>query len=253
MKFTIIISGLSVLISAFTVDADMFLRYKKATDAYKVAGSEVPATTGESKAWISKEMAAFDDGEGHRSIMHFTKRTLTVIDIGNKQYSVINIDSVGSMINSAIAQGMGNDEDAEAMNAMMQGMMGDMLKSAMTVKKSAERQKIGAWNCTRYDITLSNMAGKTVSEMWITKEIKCDPAYFNMLKNGMLALMPGFGSIAEEMKKIDGIPVKTVTKAAAMNVSITSTETLLESAEKAAPAGTYSIPKGFELQSYDEE
>ena len=227
------------------LNADTYLRYKKTTDPYTAGGKEVPASTGHSVAWIGKTVAAYDDGEGTRSIVHFKKRTLTVLDLADKKYSVMYLDSMGTMFENAVNSAAGNSEQAEAMKAMMQGMVGEMLKSAVSIKNSGEKKKIGSWNCVRYDVSMSIMTGGTNSEVWVTRDIKIDPALFNMVKNGVLARMPGFSAIAEELKKVEGVPVKTVTRSQTMNTTVTSTELLKEYAEKPAPAGIYDIPESF--------
>lgn len=228
-----------------SLQADTYLRYKKTTDPYTAGGKDVPGTTGESIAWIGKKAAAYDNGEGTRTIIHFKERTMTVLDKADKQYSVMHLDSIGTMIDNAMKNATETPEQAAAMKQMMQGMMGDMLKGAMKVTQNGEKKKIGSWNCERFDVTLSIMGGASESEIWVTKEIKADPTWFNMMKNAMLAQMPGFGDISEELKKVEGIPVKTVTHSKAMNTTITSTEVLQESAEKKAPAGMYSVPKDY--------
>ena len=123
----------------------------------------------------------------------------------------------------------------------------------MTVKKTSEQQKIGAWQCTKYLADIKMVMGSTASEMWLTDQIKIDPASFNMLKNGLMALLPGFSDVKKEIEKIKGIPVKTVSKTQAMNTTITSSELLLESTKKAAPQGIYSIPKGFKEKTIGSE
>jgi hypothetical protein len=122
----------------------------------------------------------------------------------------------------------------------------------MTVTKTDEKKKIGSWMCTKYSINLNVVMGMTESETWITKDITIDPTAFNMVKNGIIALVPGFDTIAEEIKKIDGIPVKTVSVTRSMGTDVTTTELLLESAEKKAPKGMYTIPEGFARQSISE-
>lgn len=228
-----------------TLNADTFLRYKKTTESYTADGKEVPSSTGESFAWIGKTAAVYDNGDGTRSIVHFKKRMLMVLDMAEKEYSVMHLDSMSSMLDNAMESVAGNAEQAEAMKAMMQGMMGDILKSAVSVKNSGTEKKIGYWNCRRFDVSMSIITGGTESEVWVTKDIKIDPALFNMVKNGVLAQMPGFSAIAEELKKVEGVPVKTVTRTQVGDETVTSTELLQENAEKPAPTGIYSIPDSF--------
>ncbi|MBN1307113.1 MAG: hypothetical protein JXA18_04295 [Chitinispirillaceae bacterium] len=240
--------GILFAVVLFHVHADTYLKYRRTTDAYTVAGNTVPQATTKATAWVGSKQASYEDGEGHRSIYTFAARTLTVIDHNNKTYSTIKLDSMQSMISKAIDDNMDDSGSAAAVKAMMQGVMG-ALKGSMTVTRTSEQQKIGAWQCTKYLMDLKLAMVSTKSESWNTDQIKINPTAFNMIKNGLLALMPGYGDIAEEIKKIKGIPVKTITASQAMNTTIRSTELLLESAEKAAPEGIYSIPKGYREQA----
>ena len=240
-----LVALLFLLTASMSLYADTFLKYKKMTDSYTVGDNTVPADTSTATGWIGNKQACYEDGEGHRTILTFATKTMSIIDLQEKTYTIINLDSIQSMINSAIDENAGDAETAAAMKSMMQGMMGTMMKGSMTVKKSDEQKKIGAWQCTKYLVDIKMVVGATTSEMWLTDQIKIDPASFNMLKNGLMALMPGFGDIKKEIEKIKGIPVKTVSNAQAMNTTIKSTELLLESTEKPAPQGIYSIPKGF--------
>lgn len=244
MKTVSCVVAICVLMIA-TLNADTFLRYKKTTESYTAAGNEVPASTMESFAWIGKTAAVYDNGDGTRSIVHFKKRTLMVLDMTKKEYSVMHLDSMSTALDNAMESVAGNAEQAEAMKAMMQGMMGDMLKSAVSVKNSGKEKKIGALNCRRFDVSMSIMTGGTESEVWVTKDIKIDPALFNMVKNGVLAQMPGFSEIAEELKKMEGVPVKTVTHTQVGDETVTSTELLQENSERKAPEGIYSVPDSF--------
>ena len=231
------------------VNADTFLKYKRSTDPYTVGGQSYPAATAEATAWIGSRQAAYDDGEGNRSIMTFATRTLTVINTAEKTYTVLNLDSLSSMMDQVIDDNTEDAESAAAMKAMMQGIMGTVMKGAMTVTNTGEQKTIGSWKCTKYDVSVNLAVAGSRSEMWITDQIQIDAAAFNMVKNGVMAMLPGFSDIAGEFEKIKGVPVKTVSTAQSMGTAIVTTETLLESAEKKAPEGIYSIPAGFSRQS----
>jgi hypothetical protein len=245
LKMSIIIGCMVV----GTPHADTCLKYKKTTDPSTTGGTTTPATTSEATAWIGKNQASFEDGEGRRIIMTYSTRTLAILDLQNKTWSLVKIDSVQSMISDAIEANAQDAAEAAAMKAMMQGMMGAMAQGSMTVVKTAEQQKIGAWQCTKYLIDMKLAVGATSSESWMTEQIKVDASVLNMAKNGILAMMPGFGSIKKEIEKIKGVPVKTISKAQVMNTTVTSTELLQECTEKPAPDGIYSIPKGFTEKS----
>ena len=240
---------MAAILSVSLVHADTFLKYKRTTDPYTAGGESYPASTAEATAWIGSKQAVYEDGEGHRSIMTFATKTMMVIDLSSKTYSVLKLDSLRSMLDQAIDDNMEDAETAAAMKAMMQSMMGTAMKGAMKVSPTGEKKKIGKWDCMKYRMELNVAVGATQSDMWITDQIKIDPAAFNMVKNGVMAMLPGFGDIAKELEKIKGVPVQTVSTAQAMGTTIKTTELLLESAEKSAPKDIYSIPAGFKQQS----
>jgi hypothetical protein len=51
--------------------------------------------------------------------------------------------------------------------------------------------------------------------------------------------------MAEEMKKIKGVPVLTTTSISMMGATMSSITELIEFKEASAPKGTFSIPSGY--------
>jgi len=50
----------------------------------------------------------------------------------------------------------------------------------------------------------------------------------------------------DELKKIEGFQIKSVTTMSVMGQEMTSTQEVLEIGRKNAPAGTYTLPSGYE-------
>ena len=109
-----------VSICAVSSKADLYLKYQKTTDAYKVAGSSIPAEELQSVAWIGKNQAFYNDGDGNSSIVTFANRTMVLVDTKNRCYTKINLDSAQTLFNDAMDEAAGDGEDAAAMKAMMQ-------------------------------------------------------------------------------------------------------------------------------------
>lgn len=236
------IRAVSVLVTLFVClpYAETLLRYKRST--------EPSASTSDVTAWIGANKAVYSD-EGYRSILTFSTNTLTIIDSAEKAYTVIQCDSIRSTVDQMIKANTEDAQTAAAMKAMMEGMMGSALQGAMTVTNTGEKRKIGSWDCTRYTIAVKMAVGPTTSEAWITDQIKIDAKKFNLMKNGMMALLPGFDRVALEVEKIKGVPVKTISSYEMLNSTVTTTETLVECSEIKAPEGIFSVPKGYTKQS----
>ena len=233
-----------VMVAVCLPHAEMLLRYRRTTAPYSVGNEKHPASTSEVTAWIGSKKAVYSD-EGYRTILTFPTNTLTVIDSTEKAFTVIQCDSIRSMVDQVIEENTEDAQSAAAMKAMMEGIMGNVLQGAMTVTNTGEPRTIGTWKCTRYTVAMQLAVGATESETWITDQIKIDAKAFNLMKNGLMALLPGFESVTREIEKIKGVPVKTVTSYQTANATITTTETLVECSEKAAPEGMYSIPEGY--------
>jgi len=89
------------------------------------------------------------------------------------------------------------------------------------------------------------MGAETKSESWATQDIKIDYAKAFTAANAMMASMPGFEKVIQEMRKVKGIVVYQTATTKMMGSETTSTTELVEAGEKAAPAGTYEIPAGY--------
>ncbi len=236
---------LLVVMISMTVRADIFLKYKKTTSSYSVAGQTVPEKTTYASSWIGKTKAWYDDGEKSCSIMDLKANKLILLDNKSKSYSVVPLDNKTSMIDKAVEESASNAEEAKQMKEMMKGMMGAMAAGMeMTVTPTQEKKKIGSWECVRYNITMTGM-GESTSQLWATKQIKIDPAFFNKVRHSMMANMQGFDKILREAQKINGIPVLTRSESKVMNAEVRSEEQLVEHAEKAPPVGIFEVPTGY--------
>lgn len=232
---------------AGSAQADVFLKHKTTTPAYKIMGQTVPEKTATATTWIGADKARYDDGEKMGSIVDAKAKKIMILDHEKKTYMVMPIDDKTSLMDSAIDQKAKDAEEAARMKKAMQGMMGAM-NMQLTVTPTGEKKKIDKWDCTRYDMKMTMAMGSSQSEVWATEQIKIDPGQFNRLRNATMANQPGFEQLTKEFAKIKGVAVLTVTTAKVMNVDVKTTEQLVEHGEKAAPAGTYDVPTGYKEQ-----
>jgi hypothetical protein len=173
-----------------------------------------------------------------------------MIDHNKMQYSEMPLDFDKMFEEAAGAQAAEDPEKAEAMKKMpgfmkkmMKGVMGNM---SAKVTETGETKKIGSWNCRKYLVEMDmGMAGKSNAETWATEDLKIDYTKAFTAANAMMASMPGFEKIVQEMKKIKGVVVLQTSTVTMMGADVTSTTELLEATEKAAPAGNYDVPAGY--------
>jgi hypothetical protein len=145
---------------------------------------------------------------------------------------------------------MAQEEMSAEEKAMMQSMMKGATDIKVTVTPTGEKKKIGEFDCQKYNQEMKTMMGPVTSEIWATEDLKIDYKVYDKFKEAMGSEGGGaFGnmmsSMADEMKKIKGVPVLTTTTVNMMGNSMTSITELVEFREATAPKGTFNIPSGY--------
>ena len=224
-----------VSILASQLLADSYFKQATHVGAFEMMGQKTPEKNDTSIVWLTEGKACSQTGSEAAIIFDAKKGLMYMVDHEKKQYSVIPMDLFGT----------GSKEDAskkDEMAKMMQAMGGSV---EIKVTPTDETKKIGDWNTTKYNVDMKIMMMPSKQELWATEDIKIDYTMFNAVSNGMMAQMPGFDKIVEEMKQVKGITVKSITKTSAMGGEIVTTSELLEYAEKDSPDGVFDIPEGY--------
>ena len=236
-----------LVFSATQARADVYMKQKTHTDAIQIMGQSQPAKDDIMILWLGEHKTRMDqEGAKTTSILLADQKILYMIDHNKMQYAEMPLD-FDKMIEGAAAAQAGDDpEAAEAMKKMpgfMKNMMGNM---SAKVTETNETKKIGNWNCRKYLIEMNmGMGGTMTSEAWATEDLKIDYTMAFTAANAMMASMPGFEKIIQEMKKIKGVVVYQTSTIKMMGADVRSTTELLEATDKAAPAGTYDVPAGY--------
>lgn len=215
--------------------ADSYFKQATHVDAFEMMGQKTPEKNDTSIVWLTDGKACSQIGSETAIIFDSKKGLMYMVDHEKKQYSMIPMDLFGT----------GSKEDAAKsgeMAKMMEAMGGSI---EIKVTPTDETGKIGDWNTTKYNVDIKIAMMPSKQEIWTTEDIKIDYTMFNVVSNGMMAQMPGFEKIVEEMKLVKGIAVKSVTRTSAMGGEIVTSTNLLEYAEKDAPDGVYDIPEGY--------
>lgn len=238
MKGKLLSLGMVLMVAAVfctpvLASADVFMKEKQHTDGMTIMGQAQPPQDKMSNVWISKDKMRMDHGEVS-SIAQVVDEKVTIYHLNhaNKTYTELVL---------------GSNASQDAVSAMA----GEM---KVKVTPTSETKKIGNWNCKKYlqEMDMGMMPIK--SEIWASEDIKMPYAdFYEKLSAAMTAGQPGMGvsskAMQEEMKKIKGVPVLTVTNMTMMkNVNVKSSRELLEIKEDTAPAGTFDIPAGYKRQ-----
>ncbi|MBN2070169.1 MAG: DUF4412 domain-containing protein [Candidatus Krumholzibacteriota bacterium] len=240
----VVIAVLSLLFICGSSHADTWMKQVSHTDGFTIMGQTQPAKDETSVTWIGKDHARIDLADGSSVIVIPSKDILYFLNHAEKTYAETSMD-LNKAIDKAVEDETAGDEDAKAMAEKMKGMAGAMMKFDASVTETSETKKIKDWDCRKYIITLAMPMGKSTAEAWATEDINVDPGLYWSASNAMMANYDGFAEVMKEMKKVKGIIVYQEAKSEAMGAEVRSTIEIVEISEKAAPSGTYDIPKDY--------
>lgn len=244
-KFCGLLFAVLLVFAGFQAWADDYLKIRHRSEAYEVMGQKQPASEDIVETWLSKDMARMDTGSNSSVILRGDKQVIYALDHKQKTYTEIPM-SMGQAMSDMLDEMGGTEEQAQ----MMAQMMGAMMKIKARVVDTGQTQKVGQWSCRVYEMTLEMPMGDTVSEVCATEDIGVDMGLYHQVAHAMMAGQQGFQEMLQEMEKIKGVSVQTVSTANVMGASLKTTEELLEHKKATAPAGSFDIPAGYAKQQF---
>jgi hypothetical protein len=234
LKLEMAIMALMVFALPALAGADVFMKEKLHTGGMTVMGQSQPVQDKTVTVWIVKDKMRRDQGDTS-SIAKLDNDKVIIYQLNHskKTYTELSI---------------GSNELQDASSAMA----GDL---KVKITPTDESKKIGNWNCKKYLQEMDLGMMPMVSEVWASEDIKIPfREFYEKLSSAMMAQQPGMKmpmeSMQEEMKKIKGVPVLTITTMTVMqNTTVKSSRELLEIKEDTAPAGIFEIPEGYTKQA----
>ena len=221
--------------------AGVYMKQKSHTDAMQIMGQTQPAQDTVQEIWITEE-GFRSDGPERSVVFNRQKGTMTILDHQQKTYYEI-----------PIGKGMmpGLPEGNEEGSAEVQQMMSQMMKMDVQVEPTGEVKTIRSWPCKKYIMKISMAMGTIENEIWASESISIDPGLYREFSSNMFSMMPGLqqsiDKLQQEMKKIKGVNVTTISTNQIMGQQIKSTTELLEIREGTAPADLLAIPSGYKM------
>lgn len=236
--FALALTLVLALVAAPAVQADTVLKMKSHTDAFQMMGQSQPATDQDITFWIGDDRALRSTGD-QDVLLRLDQKKLYVIDREAKTYSALDLPvDFTAYLPPEVKQQMGQMLEAMTMNA--------------TVEPTDQTKEIGDWDARLYRVNLSNQMGMTIdSQVWVTKDVDIDLSSFQEMTRAMASLQPGAAAAAEELLKIDGVPVLMESEIKGMGGGTTSREELVSAETQDAPAGIYEIPEGYTEQEWN--
>lgn len=224
-----ILAALVLVVAASPAFADTYVKTKTHNDAMTVMGQSTPARDDTVESWISAGRFATGSGDSW-FVIDVTKKVAYFINHKDKSYveSPLPLDFAKLL-----------PAEAAGMAAMMQ--------MSATVKSTTETKKVGAWDCTGYDVAMTVMGMQMNQRVWASTAVPFDVASFNAtimpaLLQGQMRL--GESSVAE-YAKIKGFQIASEMTGDIMGAKMRVTQEVVEIADRPAPAGIYAPPAGY--------
>jgi hypothetical protein len=227
--------------------ADVYMKQRRQTDAFRMMGTEQPAVNVVEEIWITPKGVRTDNPE-MSTIMLPDEQKIIMIDHQSKTYVEQSTDLAKMM------EGMPKDEgagDHEAMHQMMQ----QMTKMDVSVTDTGEEKVINGWKSRKYLLAMNTMMGKNTTEIWATEDLKIDKKLYDQLMTKMFSGLPGMQAsmetIQKEMEKVKGVQVLSIFTMDMMNQTHKTRTELLEFKPAEASKDLFAVPTGYRQESPD--
>ncbi|MFN0243628.1 MAG: hypothetical protein ACKVWV_12105 [Planctomycetota bacterium] len=234
-----ILGVLALLALGTTARADHLITRKVHVDGYTAGDKTVPGSDTTHNMWIGSDRLRFESSEG-TVIVRVDQSKLYMLDA--KAKTATSIDLPFDLVKYLPPEAAGMADQIKAMS-----------KISATVTPSDETKKVGEWNTRKYTVAMRGPQGPMSDEvMWVTKDVRgIDVAKTRDMLGKLFSVQPGGESVAEEMKKIDGIAVLTERTRSRGGNSVKSSEEVVSIESKDAPAGTYDVPADYTTKPFD--
>ncbi|MBM3317310.1 MAG: hypothetical protein FJY75_05615 [Candidatus Eisenbacteria bacterium] len=239
---------LLLLAAAGGAHAATYMKQLSTTGAFEIMGQKQPAESDTTVIWLSAQAAYMETGKGVATILRADQDKIYFVKPAERVYAEMPLSSLGD-----IGAMMGAEGDDAAGADQMAAIAGAMLGSVkVDVRPTGASKRIRDWNASQYMVDMSIAGMTSKAEIWASTDLKADYGLFFKLTNALQGQMPGFEKVTQEMQKVQGIPVLSITDAQVMGTSVKSTTELLECAERAAPSGIFEVPAGYAKKSFAE-
>lgn len=198
-------------------------------------GSGVATTT----EYFSKNAMRTSSSSGNETIIRFDAEKIITIDSRQKTYSEITFKQLQEVPCKAGAAlgGMSSEQ-----MAAMKKMMGEMPTSFSAVKVGPG-ETIAGYATEKY-----LLKGPMEIEIHSAASLRIPATYYDVMKLQMPSNpLIDMGKMFDAMKKISGIPLKTVTIMRMMGQEMKTTKVVTSIEKGAIPASIFQVPAGYAL------
>jgi len=186
--------------------------------------------------YYSKNALRTNGSDGTDTIMLFDSGKIISIDNNKKTYSEMGFAELSDMMNKATDQ-MGDKSEEIAAAMKMMGME----SASFSISKVGPGETIAGYDTEKYILK-----GMMEAEIMAAPSLKIPSDYYDAMKLRMPSNpMFDFGKLFDEMKKIDGMPLKTVINIKVMNMEMKTTTEVTSIEKGDVPASVFEIPAGY--------
>jgi hypothetical protein len=201
------------------------------------SGGRGAGRNGTSTTYLSGNAVKRSGSDGSDVIIRLDEGKMILVDNNKKTYSEMTFQEMQAMMDKA-SDAMKN-LPPEAM-AAMKNMMGNMA-TEISVTSAGPGETIAGYATEKYLVK-----GPMEMEIWAAPALKVPPQFYDAIKMRMPRNpMFDLGKLYDEMKKINGWPVKQITTLKMMGQEQKS-ESVVTSVDKTAiPKATFDVPAGY--------
>jgi hypothetical protein len=229
MKFLASFAALALLTHVASA-GDLVVTREKHSDATPMS----PATDTIEVTWLAKDRMRVEEGTSV-TIVRGDLKKMYLVDTKAKTYSIVDLPL----------------DMKKYIPAEMAPMLEHMGPMKATLTPTTETKKIKDWDATRYTLTLAMPMGGMTQEMWVVKSLVTEYPGWCELAGSMMSTNPFMGNMAEEMKKLDGMPVLVEISMKMPGGEMKSREAVKSVETKEPAAGLYDLPQGYTEKPFD--
>ncbi len=189
--------------------------------------------------YFSGNSIKHSSSDGNDTIIRIGEGKILSVDNNTKTYTEITVQQLNDMFDKMNAS-MG--KDAEQLEAVRK-MMGQT--AAVTVTKQGPGETIAGYATEKYLVT-----GPVQMEIWAAPELKIPALYYDAIKMS-IPRNPVFdmSKMFDEMKKISGMTLKSVTTIKLLNMEMKTTAVVTSVEKGAIPPSTFAVPADYKQVS----
>ena len=220
--------------------AEDFTIEKQSTSS-GMMGSGGGTTT--STEYYSDNAIRSNSSEGTDTIIRLDTQKVVTIDNIQKTYSEMTFQQLQELVDKSLSQ---LDENSEAMAAMKK-MMGPASDS-FTVTNEGPGGEIAGYATEKY-----HMQGPMDIYLWAAPDFSIPEKYYDVMKS-RLPKNPliDFDKLYNEIKKINGMILKSELVIKVMNMEIKTTEITTSAQKGPIPLSVFQVPEGYRPVPFDQ-